>query len=781
MNEEEAYTYLSGAGFAPHQAAGIVGNLFQESSMNPNAVNPKSGAYGMAQYLGPRKKQLIQFAKANGASPSDPRTQLDFMVSELNGSESRARDHLLATKTPEEAAQAFRIHYERPGKAEANDPRRINKARQVFENMVGRALTAAIPAAEAGEIDRGAIQWDEPQLDRNAVKWDEDAPSASTLPGWFKDHAPTQSIRSDGLDPGSIREGAALNLESKLVGAQQIGSDIGRAVSGEIGQPYSPYREQVNKKGRELEAKTKDMPLLTSGGYHGIDMLAYGALGVPEGRVARMASNAAIPAALNALRPYENGGDRIGDSLEVGAVGAVLPEMIPYAFKGAERLAGGAKGGIDIARGIVNKRYGAQRELRREVGKEGVELPATFGQSKHNPPPEYAGPILPEFGRVPGIKPTVGMLTDDPAILSLEMNARNRSSADFMQRDIENKKAIVSALLDRGVTRERADQLVAQLNDQTTKLRESAFKKIRNLGGFDAMTQPLEIVINKTRTAPGARVSEKAGVIANKVDKSLAKASDYVDPEDLYQIRKDLNDALTAKGLSTDEMTNAAKGQRRTVKQFTNAIDAGLQKASEGEWLPYLQAHKTGSQFIEGKRALGNIFADLEQANGKLPGEEGLPDIFPKQLRTLDNRYTQKELGSRLEDVLNPHDRGFLTDAVDTLNAIAKARKGAIATDGSTTTPYLVNLVKSAAKAGTGKVGAAISIMDAIGRARGAKYLDEALMDPEKFQQLLNDYHGGKEGLTGMLIKNTIGHVPESIKRAGVEIGRRATRQPSRD
>lgn len=155
FSEEDAYTHLSSAGFEPHQAAGIVGNLFQESSLNPNAVNPKSGAYGMAQYLGPRKKQLIQFAQANGASPSDPRTQLDFMVSELNGPESRARDRLLEAKTPEEAAQIFRVHYERPGKAEANDSRRTAKARGLFDTMMQKVgmpvLNAMVPEAKADE------------------------------------------------------------------------------------------------------------------------------------------------------------------------------------------------------------------------------------------------------------------------------------------------------------------------------------------------------------------------------------------------------------------------------------------------------------------------------------------------------------------------------------------------------------------------------------------------------------------------------------------------------
>lgn len=775
FSEEDAYTYLSNAGFAPHQAAGIVGNLFQESNLNPNAVNPKSGAYGMAQYLGPRKVALHKFAADSGRDASDPRTQLDFMVSELQGPESRAMDHLLQTKTPEEAAASFSHRYERAGVAERNDARRTSKARQVLDHMMEKygmpVLDAIVPEARAEEP--ATPEWFQ----------EHSGEQEPGLPSWFKEVAPVRSASDEpsGLNPGSLREGVGLNLDSKVIGAQQIGSDIGRAVSGEIGQPYSSYRQDVNQRGRELEAKTKDMAPLTSAGYHGTDMLLYGATPVPEARAARIAANAAVPAALNALRPYEDGGERIGDSIKIGATGAILPEMLPYAFKGAQRLGAGVGGGMDVVRGIVDPRKGAQRELRREIGKEGFDLPASFGKSIHNPPPEYPGPILPEFGRVPGIKPTVGMLTDDPALLSLEMNARNRSSADFLQRDIDNKKAIVEGLIKRGYNREQADRLVTQLNESTGKMREAAYKKIVRSGALDEMNAPLEIVLNKVKTGEGSRASEKSQTLVRAVEDALGRTEGNPQPADLYQIRKDLNDALARKGQSSDKFDNAAKGQRRTVKQLTNAIDAGMQKASEGEWMNYLQAHRRGMQDIEGKRALGNIVADFEGRNNILPGGEGYPDITPAKLRQLNQNLTYQELGSRLEDKLGPHDRGFLTDAIDTMNAMERAKKGSVAINGSPTGTFISELMKSGLVPGSGKIATAINFADALGRSRGARYLDEALLDPEKFQELLSATQGGKGGLTGMLMKRSLDKVPESIKRAGVEIGRRATRQPSRD
>ncbi|WBF81241.1 hypothetical protein FMLHJGGC_00190 [Staphylococcus phage BSwM-KMM1] len=43
-----------------------MGNLKQESNLDPKAVNQSSGAFGIAQWMGDRKAGLDKFAKEKG-------------------------------------------------------------------------------------------------------------------------------------------------------------------------------------------------------------------------------------------------------------------------------------------------------------------------------------------------------------------------------------------------------------------------------------------------------------------------------------------------------------------------------------------------------------------------------------------------------------------------------------------------------------------------------------------------------------------------------------------
>jgi hypothetical protein len=130
-NAQFAYNYFQQSGLAPHQAAGLVGNFTQESNVNPNITN-QIGAFGAGQWLGPRKKALLAYAKSKGKPANDLKTQLDFTLHELNTTEKKAGLALLKTKTPEQAALVVRKEYERPGKGEANDKKRIKVAQNLY-------------------------------------------------------------------------------------------------------------------------------------------------------------------------------------------------------------------------------------------------------------------------------------------------------------------------------------------------------------------------------------------------------------------------------------------------------------------------------------------------------------------------------------------------------------------------------------------------------------------------------------------------------------------------
>lgn len=112
--KKKAMEFFQSKGLSPYHAAGIVGNLLGESKLNHQAINPTSKAFGIAQWLGDRKKKLF---KKYGENPTFDQ-QLEFVWEELNSSEKSAFDKLLQTKSVEEATNSFMKHFERPSQRE---------------------------------------------------------------------------------------------------------------------------------------------------------------------------------------------------------------------------------------------------------------------------------------------------------------------------------------------------------------------------------------------------------------------------------------------------------------------------------------------------------------------------------------------------------------------------------------------------------------------------------------------------------------------------------------
>jgi hypothetical protein len=121
-NRATAMRFLLDKGLTRPQAAGVVGSLMQESGLRPDAKNPSSGALGIGQWLGGRKTNLLN------SGNSGLRGQLDFLWSELQGPEKAALTRLKGAHSVADAVNAFTWGFERPGRAEANIPNRVNQA-----------------------------------------------------------------------------------------------------------------------------------------------------------------------------------------------------------------------------------------------------------------------------------------------------------------------------------------------------------------------------------------------------------------------------------------------------------------------------------------------------------------------------------------------------------------------------------------------------------------------------------------------------------------------------
>ena len=116
--------------FTKEAAAGMCGNIYKESTWRLHALNG-IGAFGLCQWLGDRKALLI---KKYGNAPSFGQ-QLEYINYEWDN-ESVAKSHrteLMAQNTPENAAFIVRKYFERPGKSEADDSTRQNRAKKYYD------------------------------------------------------------------------------------------------------------------------------------------------------------------------------------------------------------------------------------------------------------------------------------------------------------------------------------------------------------------------------------------------------------------------------------------------------------------------------------------------------------------------------------------------------------------------------------------------------------------------------------------------------------------------
>ncbi|RTL37238.1 MAG: hypothetical protein EKK48_24360 [Candidatus Melainabacteria bacterium] len=133
VQAKQLYDYFIEKGFSPAQASGILGNLQTESSFKTSAYNAGEGAIGLAQWEGGRRTALEAFAKQEGKPVTDWRVQADFLMKELQTTESGAYSALKAAQTPGAAASAFDKYYERSS-GEARGQRMAN-AENIYRQL----------------------------------------------------------------------------------------------------------------------------------------------------------------------------------------------------------------------------------------------------------------------------------------------------------------------------------------------------------------------------------------------------------------------------------------------------------------------------------------------------------------------------------------------------------------------------------------------------------------------------------------------------------------------
>ena len=126
---------LMSMGFTASAAAGVVGNLVQESGLRTDAIGDNGTSGGLAQWHNERLDALKRFATARGKKWTDLDTQIEFLAEEMRTSYADTYAKMQSAELPEIAGQIMTDEYEIPDPASANYAQRQANARAAYEAM----------------------------------------------------------------------------------------------------------------------------------------------------------------------------------------------------------------------------------------------------------------------------------------------------------------------------------------------------------------------------------------------------------------------------------------------------------------------------------------------------------------------------------------------------------------------------------------------------------------------------------------------------------------------
>lgn len=131
-DKRKAIDFFVNKGLSPHAAAGIVGNLLGESSLNTGAVGDNNTSFGIAQWHNERGNNLKNFAKNKGKDWTDYDTQLEFLWHELNTDYKGVLDQLKNSTNVDQATDIFLEKFEKPKNPNQSRQTRRNHARSLL-------------------------------------------------------------------------------------------------------------------------------------------------------------------------------------------------------------------------------------------------------------------------------------------------------------------------------------------------------------------------------------------------------------------------------------------------------------------------------------------------------------------------------------------------------------------------------------------------------------------------------------------------------------------------
>lgn len=149
QNEITAYNYFVGKGLTPTASAGIVGNLQQESGVNPESVQVGGPGRGIAQWAqGGRWNPALM----TGNPSVDLNNQLGYVWNELNTGYSGTLSSIQSAPNVTAATVDFQNTYEIPNPAYADTSARVAYAQSVLNAAGGSPTVTGSTANSTGTI-----------------------------------------------------------------------------------------------------------------------------------------------------------------------------------------------------------------------------------------------------------------------------------------------------------------------------------------------------------------------------------------------------------------------------------------------------------------------------------------------------------------------------------------------------------------------------------------------------------------------------------------------------
>ena len=150
--EKSTWDFFKGQGFTDEATAGIMGNLKQESGINPTSIqgNGRGPAAGIAQWesyssKSKRWKSMANYCKSKGKNWTDLTCQLEYLIKELEGADSTTASLLKRKcgglsqfknlKDYKKACKIFEESFERAGKPMMS--RRYQYAQTIYNKYKG--------------------------------------------------------------------------------------------------------------------------------------------------------------------------------------------------------------------------------------------------------------------------------------------------------------------------------------------------------------------------------------------------------------------------------------------------------------------------------------------------------------------------------------------------------------------------------------------------------------------------------------------------------------------